>query len=395
MAFRKIDAARFLAAVLAVTMTLGFTGCNNGDDDSSSSSVSSGSDDENKIENHKVGYIFRESASESGFAAQLCEQRDRASTRSSVETCYIENVTLTDFEGAVKALSNDGCTDIVACSPTYANVLNAVAKKYLDLNFISIGALDGGINVSAYCEATYQGAYVAGLVADFNSSAKKIGVVVDPGLTSAVAVVNAVQLGSQLNQDGGSTVYTAAAESDKEIEQAINELRKNGCDVIVCYTNSAHSADYCEKNNIKFIGCLDYSEEENKFSNMIMYFYCRRDSYFLAQFKSMKLGTWATDAYIGDMSNGTVNVSPALKKAANDGTQKLIDAIVPYITGGTAIVFKGPIKDASGNVKLLETDELTDSQILGMNWYVEHVEAVGDFRQAQTEIKPNQFDIKT
>ena len=394
MAFKKIHFLRPLAAALAVTMTLGFAGCTNGDDDSSSDSSETSDGGEEKIENHKVGYIFREDASKNGFAAQLREQRERASNRTSVETCYIDNVTLTDFENAVKALADNGCTDIVSCSPAYTNVLNSAAKKYLDLNFISFGALNGNINVSAYSEATYQGAYIAGLVANFNSSAKKIGVVADPGLTSAVAVVNAAALGTELDQDGGATVYAAGAESDSEIEKAIDALTDKGCDVIICYTNSAHSAEYCEKKKIKFIGNLDYSEEESKFSNMLMYFCCRRDSYFLAQFKSMKLGTNEADDFIGDMSNGTVMVSPALK-AADDGTQKLIDAIEPYVSNGSAIVFKGPIKDAEGNVKLLESDELSDGEILGMNWYVEHVETIGDFRRTQTDIKPNKFTIKT
>lgn len=386
---------RFLAAVLSLTITLGFAGCSNGTGDGSSSESSdvSGSED-NKYEIHKVGYIFRESVSDGGFAAQMCEQRERASNRSSVETCYIDNVTLTDFEDAVKKLSDAGCTDIVSCSPTYANVLNSVAKKYLDLNFISFGSLNGGINVSSYSESPYQGAYVAGLAANFNSKAKKIGVVADTGLPGAVAVINAVELGSQINQDGGARVYAAGAVEDNEIEQAINALVGKGCDVIVCYTNSEHSADYCQQKGIQFIGCLDYSGREKEFSNMLMYFYCQRDSYFLAQFKSMKLGTWETDSYIGDMSNDIVNVSPALNDAA-DGTQQLRDALVPYVTSGAAPVFKGPLKDTSGAVKYLETDMMTDYEIAAMNWYVQGVEIVGDFRKPQTDIEHNDLEIKT
>lgn len=392
MTSKKIKWERLLAAVLSVTLMFGFTGCSNGNDDSSSDSSDVSGDDE-QIEVHKVGYIFRENIEDGGFAAQMCEQRERASNRSSVDTCYIDNVTLTDFEGAVQALSAAGCTDIVSCSPAYANVVNSVAKKYLDLNFISFGSLDGGINVSAYSESLYQGAYVAGLVANFNSNAKKIGVVADAGLADVVAVVNAVELGSQINQDGGATVYAAGAEKDKDIAKAIDALVDKGCDVIVCYTNSGYSADYCQKKGVKFIGCLDYSENETEYSNMLMYFYCRRDSYFLAQFKSMKLGSRDTASYIGDMSNGIVEVSPALNAA--DGTQHLIDALVPYLTSGTAFVFRGPLKDTEDNIKYLETEVMTDYQIANMNWYVKGVETIGNFRETQSEIKPNNFEIKT
>ena len=393
---KKSKWMRFLAVALSLMMTLGFTGCDKGSEDDSSSSESSevsGVEDE-QLEVHKVGYIFREHVSNGGFAAQLCEQRLRASNRSSVETCYIDGVTLTDFEDAVKKLAAAGCTDIVSCSPAYANVLNSVAKSYMDLDFISFGSLNDTINVSAYTEAPYQGAYIAGLAADFNSKAKKIGVVADPSLPNTVAVVNAVELGSEVNQDGGSHVYAAGAEADDEIETAIDALIDKGCDVIVCYTNSEHSADYCEKKGIKYIGCLDYSEHEKEYPHMLMYFYCQRDNYFLAQFKSMKLGTWGTDIYVGDMSNSVVNVSSALD-AADDGTEKLINAIVPYFTSGAALVFRGPLKDINGNVKYLETDILTDEEIAAMNWFVQNVESIGDFREPNVNISSGNLDIKT
>lgn len=385
---------RFLAAALSLMITLSFTGCTGGSDEDSSSDSSdvSGSESE-QIEIHKVGYIFRERVSDGGFAAQICEQRMRASNRSSVDTCYVDGVTVTDFENAVKILSEAGCTDIVSCSPVFTNIASTVARKYLDLNFISFGALSEGINVSAYSEAPYQGAYIAGLAANFNSKAKKIGVVADPGLSCVTAVVNAVELGSQVDQDGGATVYVVGAEKDREIEKAIDALIAEGCDVVVCYTNSEHSADYCEKKGITFIGCLDYSGREQEYSHMLMYFYCQRDNYFLAQFKSMKLGLWDTQEYIGDMSNGIVNVSPAL--TGDKDTQKLIDAIVPYFASGAALVFRGPLKDNNDNVKYLETDVMTDAEIADMKWLVKGVKSLGDFREMNPDLTPGNLEIRT
>lgn len=386
---------KWLSVILAAVMALSFSGCTNGtgDDSSSESSDVSGSEDE-QIEERKIGYIFRESVNSNSFASQILRQSIRASNRSSMDICYIENVSLTDFEDAVKKLSEAGCTDIVACSPAYANILSSVARNYLDLSFTSFGDLDGGFNINGYCELPYQGAYVAGFVAEFNSKAKKLGIVVDPGLYGAVATVNAVELGAQLNPDGGAPVYAAAAEADDEIEKAVDALLDKGCDVIVCYTNSEHSADYCESKGVKFIGCLDYSERENEYTNMLMYFYCLRDSYFLAQFKSMKMGTWEMSTYLGDISNGIVQISPAMENAANDGTQKLIDALVPHLTDGSAQIFRGPLKDTEDNIKYLETDLMTDREVANMTWYVKGVEVIGNFREPQTDLPKNPLEIK-
>ena len=395
MTSKRIKWLKMIAAALAAVMLLGFTGCTGGSEDSSSDSSDVSGSDEEPEEIHKVGYIFREKASDLTFTGQICEQRERASNRSSVETCYIDNVTVTDFEAAVEKLADAGCTEIVACSPTYTNVVNSVvAKKYLNLDFICFGDLTDGINISAYHEFPYQGAYVAGLVGSFNSKSKKIGVVADAALPGEYAVINAVELGSQMVNDGGAEVYAAFAERDSEIEQAIDSLTESGCDVIVCYTNSGHSADYCQRKGIKFIGNLDYSEHEQEYSKMLMYFYCRRDDFFLAQFKSLKLGTWAPEAFVGEMGTNVVNVSSALP-AADEDTQFLIDTIVPHLTSGAAQVFSGPLKDTSGNTRYLENDFMTDSEIDKMTWYVQGVKDVKNFRQMTTEIPSSNLEIKS
>lgn len=395
MTLKKIKWLKAIAAALALVMTLGFAACDNGSDEDSSSSSDVSDSDEEQTVIHKVGYIFRESVSELTFTGQICEQRERASNRSSVETCYIDNVPLSQFEDAVVALSEAGCTDIVACSPTYLNVVNSsVAKKYMDLDFICFGDLSDSRNISAYSEAPYQGAYVAGLVASYNSKTKKIGVVADTALPGAYPVINAVQLGTLVVNDGGAEVYVAGAEKDNEIEQAINALLDNDCDVIVCYTNSGHSADYCQKKGVQFIGNLDYSDYENEYPNMLMYFYCRRDDYFLAQFKSMKLDTWIPDVFIGEMSNNVINVSNALPAAAN-GSQHLIDALVPHLTNGSAKVFKGPLKDTNGSTRYLETDVMTDKQIDAMDWYVQGVKRAGNFRQMVSDPPKSTLEIKS
>lgn len=394
MNFKRIKWLKGIAAALALVMTLGLTACDPGDGDSSSESSDTSGDVEQTVV-RKVGYIFRESTAELTFSGQICEQRERASNRSSMDTCYIENVPLSQFEDAVAALAAEGCTDIVACSPTYINIVNSsVAKKYMNLDFICFGDFTDSLNISAYSECPYQGAYVAGLVASYNSKTKKIGVVADTALPGTYPVINAVQLGTLVVNDGGAEVYVAGAEKNSEIEEAIDALLENECDVIVCYTNSGHSEDYCQKKGVKFIGNLDYTDYENDYSNMLMYFYCRRDDYFLAQFKSMKLDTWTTDVFIGEMGNNVINVSSALPAAAN-GSQHLIDAIVPHLTSGSAKVFRGPLKDTNGSTRYLETDVMTDKQIDAMDWYVQGVKRAGDFRKMVSDPPKSTLEIKS
>lgn len=384
------------AVLLALCMTIGLAGCNRETEDSSSESSDTTSEVE--VTPHKVGYIFHDSADKNGFSGQMSMQRFKASNRSNMETCYINNVSITDFEKAVKALVSDGgCTEIVSGSAIFANMLDSVSNKYMNINFINFGSTSSPANVSSYTEAPYQGAFVAGMVAAFNSDAQKIGIVADTDMLCPTAVINASARGMQL-VFSDATLYSATATHDKEIENAIDELIKKGSDVIICYTESPHSVEYCEQKGIKYIGSLDYKGEEDKYPNMLMYFCSRRDSYFLAQFKQMQLDTWMPDGYMGTMSNGIITVSealPAVDPKTQQESQKLIDTLVPKLVSGDALVFDGEIKDTAGNIKYMQAETMSDAQIMTMDWYVLGVEHLGSFREVQTELPPNNFEIKS
>lgn len=379
-----------LAVMLALCMTVGMTACNK--EGESSSETSSGTQDVTE-EPRKVGYIFNGGGDDGSFSAEMNFQRVKASNRSSIETCYIDNVSISDFESAVKQLISVGCTEIVSGSPIYTNALNALSSKYMNINFISYGAMNGPANVAAYSELTYQGAYAAGMMAAFNSNTEKIGFVCDMGMTYAIPSVNAAALAVRDVFTNG-TLYAATAKHDSDIEKAIDTLIDNGCDVIICYTCSAHSEDYCQQKGIKFIGSHDYKGKESDFSNMLMYCCARRDSYFLAQFKQMQLDTWVPEAYVGNVGNGIIYISDALP-AAKDDTQKLIDALKPSLATGDVYIFSGEIKNNSGEIKYFKTDMMSDSAIFEMDWFVEGVVSAGDFREMLTDLPPNNFEVKS
>lgn len=379
------------AVLLALCMTVGLTGCDREEEESSSDSSVETTD---VVEvTHKVGYIFHGSVDQNGFSAQMSEQRIKASNRSSMDTCYIDNVSVSDFEKAVRTLVSEGCTEIVSGSAVYANMLDSVASKYMNINFISYGSLYGPANTTAYNELSYEGAHVAGMVAAKNSDAQKIGILCDSNLVYSVPTINAAALGMQL-VFSSATLYSAYATRDSEIEEAIDEFLNRGCDVIICYTASQHSVDYCEQKGVKYIGSLDYSDTKDNYPHMLMYYCCRRDSFFLAQFKQMQLGTWLPEEYTGTMGNGIVYVSEALHDA-KEGTQKIIDALVPKITSGDAYIFKGELKDTDNNVKYMQNDMMTDMEIFAMDWYVLGVEHLGSFRKLLTDLPENTFEVKT
>lgn len=384
---------KILAAMLALCTVMTATGCN--DDKESSDSGTAEATSEVSTEEAeplaKVGYIYHGDVDDNGFTAEINGQRLKASQHSDIESVYIENVTISDFETAVKTLVEYGCTHVVACHPVYTNILTTTAGKYMNVDFIGYGSRIPTVNIFAYNEQPYQAAYVAGMAAAYNSDTEKIGIVVDPDMLYSTPIVNAAALGMQL-------VYTNAemmvcyATHDNEVEKAVNSLYNAGCDVIICYTETAHTADYCEEKGIDFIGCMNYTETAKDYSNMLMYFYSQRDSFFLSQFKQLTLDTWEPSEFTGTLANGVINVSQALP-AAKAGTQDILNALIPKVSTEQAYIFTGELKNNSGNIMIMQSDIMEPSEIYTMEWYVQGVVFHDNFREPEYELDTNEFEI--
>ncbi len=385
------------AAALALCMMFtSVTACSGSDENSGTAEGTAEATAESTQEAEpvaKLGFIYNGSVEGMGFTADCNKQRIAAQQYSNIESVYIENVNVGDYEKAVKMLVEDGCTHIVSGSPVYSHAINPVSQQYMNINFIDYGSSTRSVNIFAYTESIYQGAYIAGVAAAFNSESEKIGMVVDPVMLYSVPCVDAAALGTQLVYST-STLVLANARADGEIRKAVDALADMGCDVIISYTESAETVEYCNKKGIKVIGNLDYSENAGDYENLLMYFYSSRDSFYLSQYKAMQLGDWQPSSYMGTLGNGVVTVSDALS-AAKDGTQDIMNKLVPKVASGAAYIFDGQMKDVNGTIKQREGVAMATSDILALNWYVEGVDlSLGSFIESKSTPDSSELVIK-
>ena len=383
-----------ISAGLALCLTLGVAGCRGGNtSESATDETQTAQTEETKEEQtaSKVGFIFN-STVDSGYTAQLNEQRLKAAEHSDISTCYIENVSITDLEGAVKALSAEGCDYIVSASPVYDSSLTSIASKYMNISFIGLGRATNSFNIYAATAQPYQAAYAAGMVAAYNSESEKIGIVADPDMLYATPVVNAAALGMQLVYKD-AVMSTAFATKDGEVESAVNALADEGCDVIICYTESERTADRCEELGVKYISSLDCAADVSSRKNMLMYFTTTYENFLLSQYKQIALHTWVSESYTGTTANGCINISAA-QPAAKDGTQDIINALLPKLSNGSAYIFEGQLKDTSGAVRYMKNTVMPAEDIYSMTWYVQGVTVLDNFRQPITDLPTNDFEIK-
>lgn len=365
---KKIAAAT--AVILAVTSLAACSGST--ESDSSGTAEGTAEATEEARPAAKIGFIYNGSVDGEGFTADCNRQRIAAEQYTNVESEYIDNVNVGDFEKAVKMLVDDGCTHIVSGSPVFSHTINPVSQDYMNINFIDYGSSMRSVNIFAYTESIYQAAYVAGMAAAYNSESEKVGIVVDPAMLYTVQVTDAAQLGAQLVYSTAQTVY-ATARADSEIHSAVDALVKKGCDVIISYTASAETVKYCNSKGIKVIGSLDHREDASEYSSMLMYFYSCRDSFYLAQYKAMEQDSWQPESYLGSVGNGVIRISDALP-SAKDGTQDIMNKLIPKVASGSAYIFSGQLKDVNGSIKQREGVSMSTSDILSLSWYVEGVD---------------------
>ena len=385
-----------IAAALALcTAMLTFTACSGGDSTPGTAEGTGEATSETAEAEPaaKIGFIYNGSIDGESFTADINTQRIKAEQYSNIESEYIENVSVSDFARAVKMLVEDGCTHIVSGSPVFAHSINPVSQQYMNINFIDYGSSMRSVNIYAYTEAVYQGAYIAGMVAEYNSESEKIGMVVDPSMLYTVQVVDAAALGTQIVYSTAQLI-TATAHADSEIDNAVDALKAQGCEVIISYTASGETVDYCGKKGIKVIGNLDYTDDSADHDTMLMYYYSSRDSFYLSQYKAMQLGTWQPESYMGNLGNGIICVSDALP-AAKDGTQDIMDALVPKVSTGAAYIFAGQLKDINGSIKQRDDAMMATSEILNLSWYVEGVDiSLDSFIVSKDNIESVELVIK-
>ncbi len=385
-----------ISVLLALCVMLGgLTACN-GDDAGSGGETAEGTSEAGTAEAEddtiKVGYIFNGECDLGGYSAHVNHDRLAAQEYSNVESYYIDNVNISDFSAAVDKLVDEGCSYIVSGSWLFTNVLTDVAGKNMDVDFISYGARVRTVNVYAYTDHIYEGAYIAGMAAAYNTDSEKIGIVADPSMIYTKPVVNAAALGARLVYKDAEMI-TAFASKDDEIHKAVDALSKQGCDVIISYTESPEVVDYCESRGIKVIGNIDYGKEAENYENLLMYYYTDHDSLYLAQFKQMQMDIWEPEEYVGSFANSAVAVSPA-QGCAREGTQDIIDALMPKVTSGDAYIFSGELKNTGGNIMIQQGGKYSPEEIYTMDWYVLGVRTLETFVVPTLDLEPNDLEVK-
>lgn len=378
-----------------------FSACSGGETETSvSSDESTVETDENGNEivpepPTKVGFVYNGLIENGGTITLFEAARSQIEKALGLETCYIEGVLVNDYVEAVDLLVADGCNVIVSGSCKFANITTKSAQSHSKVKYISFGGTGTAANVAVFQGELYQTANICGLVAAYNSKSNILGILCDPNAYAPYTVIEAYVLGAKEITGALTNVKLNWAFSDQReyVEKAIDDLAEQGCDVIMCYTESVYAVEYCEKKGIKVIGNLSNIPEIAPEMYLTGFFY-NLNTYIIDMVRSVNSDTFSPTTHVGGIAEGTARLVELNSKLCFSGTEDISQTLYDFVKTGQSVIFMGEVKDNAGRVRIEKGYALTHTQSMSIDWVDQTVSVILDFTQPVSEPTSSDFEIK-
>jgi basic membrane protein A len=292
-----------------------------------------------------------------------------------VVTTFVENVAESaDAERVFRDLVDQGNTLIFGTTFGYMEAMLKVAKEFDDVHFEHATGYKTAKNLRSYDSRTYEGAYLAGVVAGAMTKTKTLGVVASIPIPEVIRNIDSFTLGAQSQKPDVTTrvVWINRWFDPPKEGEAAQALLNQGADVLLQNTDSSAVLQTAEKAG-KFAFGWDsdmtkYGPNAHLASAVINW-----TPYYEKAVGDALGGTWKAEQTWWGVKEGAIDLVSLSDKVPAETKAKIAE-IKAGLTSGAFSIWKGPIADPSGKT-LLEAGAVADDKfLLGINFYVKGVE---------------------
>ena len=270
---------------------------------------------------------------------------------------------------------NQGAKLIIATAFNHQYPALGLAQKYPDVKFEHVGGWEVSANFGNFFGKPPDAWYLMGIAAGMMTETNKLGFVAAFPMGWSVTFINAFALGAKsVNPDVETIVVYTFSWGDRAKEaDTTNSLINQGVDVITMHVDSpATVISTAESRGAFSIGYQ--SLEAQKFAPNYWITgigFALGDK--LTWIASTVIdGTWQPMFKRWSMAEGAMAIAPFGPKVPQE-VQDAVNKARTALDAGEIVVFKGPIKDQDGNVKVAEGAILTDDLMSSLDWFVEGV----------------------
>jgi len=293
-----------------------------------------------------------------------------------VVTSFVENVPESaDAERVIRDLASQGNKVVFGTTFGYMEPMLKVAADFKDVKFEHATGYKQADNMRTYDSRTYEGAYMAGVIAGAMTKTNTLGVVASIPIPEVIRNINSFTLGAQsVNPKIKTKVVWVNGWFDPPKEtEAATSLLNGGADILFQNTDSSAVLQTAEKAGKRAFGwdsdMTAYGPKAHLGSAVINW-----GPYYIKAVKDVMDGTWQgnSGSWWGHKEGAIDMVSIAEDVPAE--IKAKIDTIKAGLKDGSFHPWTGPIVGQDGKEVLAKDVKADDAFLGGIKFYVKGVE---------------------
>lgn len=294
---------------------------------------------------------------------------------SKVSTSFVENVPESaDAERVIADLASQGNRLIFGTTFGYMEPILRVAREYPEVRFEHATGYKTSANVRTYDSRTYEGAYLAGVIAGAMTTSKVLGVVASIPIPEVIRNIDSFTLGAQTQKPDVTTkvVWINRWFDPPREGEAAQALINQGADVLLQNTDSSavlQTAEKAGKLSFGWDSDMSHFGPNAHLASAVVNW----APYYEKAVGDVLSGTWATGQTWWGVKEGAIDLVSLSDKVPAAARAK-VDEIKEGLRAGSYPIWRGPISDASGKTVLEPGVVATDAFLLAINFYVKGVE---------------------
>ncbi|QXZ09621.1 BMP family ABC transporter substrate-binding protein [Comamonas sp. Y33R10-2] len=292
-----------------------------------------------------------------------------------IKTSYVESVPEgADAERVLRDLASQGNKLVFGTTFGYMDVIQKLAPEFADVKWEHATGYKTAANVSTYDSRTYEGAYLAGIIAGGMTKSNTLGVVGSVPIPEVIRNINSFTLGAQSVNPNIKTKVVWVNEwfSPPKETEAATSLINGGADILFQNTDSPAVLKTAEEKGKRAFGwdsdMTAYGPKAHLGSAIINW-----APYYIETTRNALEGKWSSRQTWGGVKDGTIDIVSLADDIPAEVKTK-VEQVKAGLKDGTFSIWKGPITGQDGKV-LVAADAVADDGFLkGVNFYVKGVE---------------------
>jgi simple sugar transport system substrate-binding protein len=293
-----------------------------------------------------------------------------------IATSFVENVPESaDAERVLRDMAGQGNKLIFGTTFGYMEPMLKVAADNVGVKFEHATGYKQADNMRTYDSRTYEGAYMAGVIAGKMTKTNTLGVVASIPIPEVIRNINSFTLGAQSSNPKVKTkvVWVNGWFDPPKETEAATSLINGGADVLFQNTDSPAVLKTAEAKGKRAFGwdsdMTTYGPKAHLASAVINW-----GPYYIKATKEALDGSWKGGGHSWwGVKEGAIDIVSIAEDVPAE-TKAKVEEVKKGLADGSFAIWKGPITDNTGKVQVAKDSVADDKFLGGLNFYVKGVE---------------------